>query len=264
MRDFIFVMKSDENKKATVRVDMIDDKSEKFTILWMESVSGTEFEKYLPWKLGDVTDEDEIEAVFLKLQPIMKCTKFGGSSIKTFGVEEYVLTITPSITNGDKTSVIVYCENSDGYIFEKVIEIEDGKTSEVEIIKGFDYLFKLTGDNTWTTEAPDVITCEGDESVSIAISMPIVLPIHTMTITPTLTDGTETTVTLTGELDGYTTTIEEIELKTGETPEISVYEGYSYEFTLDDNDTWTSGTAPDAIVCDGDESVSLGITVVTV
>lgn len=28
MRDFIFVMKSDENKKATVRTDIIDDKSE--------------------------------------------------------------------------------------------------------------------------------------------------------------------------------------------------------------------------------------------
>lgn len=34
MRDFVFVRKDDATKKATLRVDMVEDKVEKLTIMW--------------------------------------------------------------------------------------------------------------------------------------------------------------------------------------------------------------------------------------
>ena len=43
---------------------------------------------------------------------------------------------------------------------------------------------------------------------------------------------------------------------------VDIYEGYSYVFELVGTDTWTDGIAPEAIVCDGDEIVALGITAV--
>ena len=51
MRDFVFLTKSEPVQKAILRVDIIDDKSENFTIMWMYGIEGTVFEKYFPWKL---------------------------------------------------------------------------------------------------------------------------------------------------------------------------------------------------------------------
>lgn len=45
MRDFVFLTKSEPVQKAILRVDIIDDKSENFTIMWMDGVEGTVFGK---------------------------------------------------------------------------------------------------------------------------------------------------------------------------------------------------------------------------
>ena len=44
MRDFVIVNKEDTTKKATLRVDMVEDKTEKLTIMWCDGVRDTEFE----------------------------------------------------------------------------------------------------------------------------------------------------------------------------------------------------------------------------
>ena len=61
MRDFVIVNKEDTTKKATLRVDMVEDKTEKLTIMWCDGVRDTEFEKIIPWKCGTVTSMTEIE-----------------------------------------------------------------------------------------------------------------------------------------------------------------------------------------------------------
>lgn len=264
MRDFVFVMKSDEDKKATIRVDIIDDKSENFTIMWMDGVEGTVFEKYLPWKLGDVIDEDDVNDLFNQFQPVLTGVKYGEHTVKTLGVEEHELTITPAITNGDKTFIIVSCENEYGVAMKKTVPLTSGVPSIVEIVEGFEYSFELVGTDTWTLDAPEPFTCDGDEAVSLAITIPIDLPIHTLTITPTLTGASETSVMLIGSLDGYSSTNTPVTLEDGVDVDVDIYEGYSYEFALDSDDSWTSGSAPAAIVCDGDETAALAITVVTV
>lgn len=264
MRDFVFVVKSDEDKKATIRVDIIDDKSENFTIMWIDGIEGTVFEKYFPWKVGEVVTEAEIEALLIQFQPELMGVKYGEDAVKTLGVEEHELTINPTITNGDKAFITVSCENEYGVVMKKTVPLTSGVPSTVEIVEGFEYSFKLVGMDAWTLEAPEPFTCDGDEEVTLAVSVPIDLPVHTLTITPTLTDATETSVMLIGTLAGYSSTNTPVTLEDGVDVDVDIYEGYSYEFALDSDDSWTSGSAPTAIVCDGDETAALAITVVTV
>ena len=264
MRDFVFLTKNEPIQKAILRVDIIDDKSENFTIMWMDGIEGTVFEKYFPWKLGEVITEDEIEALLIQFQPVLTGVKYGEDTVKTFGVEEHELTITPNITNGDETFIIVSCKNEYDVAMKKTVPLKDGVPTKVEIVEGFEYSFELIGADTWTGDTPEPFTCDGDEAVTLAVSVPIDLPVHTLTITPTLTDATETSVMLIGTLAGYSSTNTPVNLEDGVDVDVDIYEGYSYEFSLDSDDSWTGGSAPAAIVCDGDETAALAITVVTV
>lgn len=264
MRDFVFLTKNEPIQKAILRVDIIDDKSENFTIMWMDGIEGTVFEKYFPWKLGEVITEDEIEALLIQFQPVLTGVKYGEDTVKKFGVEEHELTITPTITNGDKTFIIVSCKNEYDVAMKKTVPLTDGVPTTVEIVEGFEYSFELIGADIWTVDAPEPFTCDGDEAVTLAVSVPIDLPVHTLTITPTLTNATETSVMLIGTLAGHSSTNTPVNLEDGVDVDVDIYEGYSYEFSLDSDDSWTGGSAPAAIVCDGDETAALAITVVTV
>lgn len=260
MRDFVFLTKNEPIQKAILRVDIIDDKSENFTIMWMDGIEGTVFEKYFPWKLGEVITEDEIEALLIQFQPVLTGVKYGEDTVKTFGVEEHELTITPTITNGDETFIIVSCENEYDVVMKKTVPLTDGVPTTVEIVEGFEYSFELIGADTWTVDTPEPFTCDGDEAVTLAVSIPIDLPVHTLTITPTLTNASETSVMLIGTLAGHSSTNTPVNLEDGVDVDVDIYEGYSYEFALDSDDSWTSGSAPAAIVCDGDETAALAIT----
>lgn len=262
MRDFVFLTKNEPIQKAILRVDIVDDKSENFTIMWMDGIEGTVFEKYFPWKLGEVITEDEIEALLIQFQPVLTGVKYGEDTVKTFGVEEHELTITPTITNGDETFIIVSCKNEYDVVMKKTVPLTDGVPTTVEIVEGFEYSFELIGADTWTVDTPEPFTCDGDKAVTLAVSVPIDLPVHTLTITPTLTDATETSVMLIGTLAGHSSTNTPVNLEDGVDVNVDIYEGYSYEFALDSDDSWTSGSAPAAIVCDGDETAALAITVV--
>lgn len=263
MKDFVFFTKSEPVMKAILRVDTIDKKAETCTIMWMGGFDGTIFERYMPWQLGDVVLEDEIKDLFAKFQPELNGAVFSKNTPAVIlGTTEHTLTITPSITNGSAASVIVSCENDLGVGFKKLISLEDGKTATMKLIKGFEYSFKTVGNDTWTGDEPDSIVCDGNEAVSLQISIPIDLPTHEMTITPTLTDATTTSVKMKGTKAGFTSTEETIALETSVDKVVEIYEGYSYVFEVIGNDTWTGGSAPAAIVCDGDETAALAITVV--
>ena len=61
MIDFIITKKSDETKKAVIKIDMIDGNIEKCTVMYISGVKGTEFETVLPWRQGSVTSMTEIK-----------------------------------------------------------------------------------------------------------------------------------------------------------------------------------------------------------
>lgn len=58
---FELVKKSDATKKCTVKVDMVDGSVENCTVMTVDNVKGTEFEKVLPWHQGSVTSMTEIK-----------------------------------------------------------------------------------------------------------------------------------------------------------------------------------------------------------
>lgn len=258
MRDFVFSLKESPNVKATLRTDIIDDSFELFTIMWWEGVENTNFEKIIPWKLGTVLTEKVIKERIKEFQPILSCVKYGEDAVKILGVEEHELTITPTITNGDEAFVIVVCENEFGHVFKKTVPLIDGETSTVEIVEGFEYSFELSGEgDAWVTE-PDAFVCNGDKSVSLGIAIPISLPVHTLTITPTITNGDEASVTLVGTKAGYSTVSYPINLENGVDKVVDIFEGFEYSFELvGEGDAWV--TEPGAFICDDDKLVSLGI-----
>ena len=84
MRDFVIVSKDDATKKATLRVDMVEDKVEKLTIMWCDGVRDTEFEKIIPWKCGTVTSMTEAEEWAANTSPstMYICTE--GSKLRSW------------------------------------------------------------------------------------------------------------------------------------------------------------------------------------
>lgn len=261
MRDFVFSLKESPNVKATLRTDIIDDSFELFTIMWWEGVENTNFEKIIPWKLGTVLTEKVIKERIKEFQPILSCVKYGEDAVKILGVEEHELTITPTITNGDEAFVIVVCENEFGHVFKKTVPLIDGETSTVEIVEGFEYSFELSGEgDAWVTE-PDAFVCNGDKSVSLGIAIPISLPVHTLTITPDVTNGSEASVTINGTKEGYSSIEIIVPLEDGVESVVDIYEGYSYDFVLPEGSSWTGGDAPETIVCDDDKAVTLDISI---
>lgn len=60
--------------------------------------------------------------------------------------------------------------------------------------------------------------------------------------------------------DGVYLKTDVVELKNGHDKTFEVLLGYSYNFSLSDGATWTSGSAPADIVVDGDETLAAGIT----
>lgn len=261
MRDFVFVLKSDPTKKATLRVDIMDDDFKKFTIMWWEGVSNTIFENYIPWKLGAVISMSDVEEWFAEFQPVLQGFEYGkANGVVTLGADEHVLTLTPSITNGTEATVKVWCKNSSDIIFSKTVVLETGETNDIEIIEGYEYDFELVNSGDTWTSAPDSFVCDGDEAVTLAVSVPIDLPVHTLTITPTLVGGTTTSVTLRGTKSNFTTIDTVVELETAVDKEVDIYEEYSYSFVLGDGIAWTSGSALAAIVCDGDETAAVDLT----
>lgn len=226
----------------------------------MDGIEGTVFEKYFPWKLGEVITEDEIEALLIQFQPVLTGVKYGEDTVKTLGVEEYELTITPTITNGDETFIIVSCKNEYDVTMKKTVPLKDGATTTVEIVEGFEYSFELIGADTWTVDTPEPFTCDGDKAVSLAILIPIDLPVHTLTITPAVTNGSEASVTINGTKEGYSNTEIIVPLEDGVESVVGIYEGYSYDFVLPEGSSWTGGDAPKTIVCDDDKAVTLDIS----
>ena len=105
MRDFVIVNKEDATKKATLRVDMVEDKIEKLTIMWCDGVRDTEFEKIIPWKCGTVTSMTEIEEWAAQYQSEYDVYMYGGEQVKKLGAETFKLTLTANITGGSTCEV---------------------------------------------------------------------------------------------------------------------------------------------------------------
>ena len=130
---------------------------------------------------------------------------------------------------------------------------------------GFKYSFELIGEgDTWTAgSAPDAVTVDGDESVSIGITVPTPSEKYKMTLSPTITGAEAAKISVTGTKEGYANDVHASVDLAATDVQIDVLDGYSYEFAiLTENGAWTSGSAPDAVVINkANASVDIAITV---
>lgn len=85
--------------------------------------------------------------------------------------------------------------------------------------------------------------------------------VKTLTITPTILNKDSVNMNINVyNPDGVYLKTDIVKLKNGDDNVVDVLLGYSYNFSLSDGATWTSGSAPADIVVDGDETLAAGIT----
>lgn len=249
-----------------VKCDIIDPETQLFTIMEIRGGKGNEFESIFPWHQGSTLFLGELKQWFAKYSAAWTGIEYGGLEVIQMNNSSLAktLTITPTITNGTKAEVKVVVKNSDGYIVDtKNVELTDGSTSEVAIQIGFNYSFELVSGESWTSgAAPDSITCDGDESASLGITIPNPSKVYKMTLKPTIVGADSARITVTGTKEDFANDVHTVDLASADV-EINVFDGYSYAFAIvTENGSWTSGSAPDDEVIDGaNTEVAIGITV---
>lgn len=173
MRDFVIVSKDDATKKATLRVDMVEDKVEKLTIMWCDGVRDTEFEKIIPWKCGTVTSMTEVEEWAAQYQSEYDVYMYGGEQVVVLGAPTHKLTVTATVTNNSKANVILKGTKEGALDVSSEIELTSGEAKEIQGIEGYNYTWELVSPYTWTSGAPAAFVCTEDKTIALAISYPV-------------------------------------------------------------------------------------------
>lgn len=171
MRQFQFTAR-ESDVQATVVVDIIDPKTQQFTIMDIRGGKDNIFENRFPWKLGAVLFRSEIEDWYGKNQSVFRGFEYGGAEVVEMGSDnEKELTMTPDITGGDEVLIQVTEEATNGMKNTFNVKLESTAV-KVPIYIGYKYSFAIvTEDADWTSTAPSEITCDGDESVTIAVTI---------------------------------------------------------------------------------------------
>lgn len=263
MRTFQFTK---GNIQVVVKCDLIDPQAEHMTIMEIRGAKGTEFETIFPWHVGSTLYYPELTVWFGNYSAAWTGIEYGGAEVVALNDATLAktLTITPTVINGTKATVKIIVKNSSNVVVdEKAVELTSGTAATVPIEIGFKYSFELAEGDAWTSgSAPEEIACDGDESVSLGITVPNPSEVFAMTLKPTIAGADKATITVTGTKEGYANDVHTVELAAADV-EINVFDGYSYAFAIvTEGGSWTSGSAPDAEVIDGaDTEVAIGITV---
>lgn len=252
--------------QVTVKVDLIDAQAQLFTIMQICGGKGNEFETIFPWRQGSVLLRSDLVGWFDNYSAAWTGIEYGGSEIINLNNPKDIktLTITPTVTNGNKAKVKIVVRNSSNVVIDtKTIELTSGTNATVSVQMGFKYAFELTEGESWTSgTAPSEITVDGNESASLGITIPNTSDVYKMTLKPTITGAEKATITVTGTKEGYANDVHTVELAAADV-EINVFDGYSYAFAIvTENGSWTSSTAPSAEAIDGaNAEVAIAITV---
>ena len=172
MRTFQFTK---GNVQVVVKCDLIDPQAEHMTIMEIRGAKGTEFESIFPWNVGATLYRPELLAWFAKYSAAWTGKEYGGLSVVELNDASAIktLTITPDITDATKATVRIHIKNSSGYeVGHQDVELTDEVDAEVDVVMGFTYSFEpISTGAAWTDAAPDAITVDGDETVTLAITV---------------------------------------------------------------------------------------------
>lgn len=165
MRDFVFVNKT-SGDKCTLRTDIIDG-NDRFTVMWLEGVVGTEFEKFIPFNQSTVTTVEEIAEWFKDYSSTYDGYIYGGEQLVVIGAETFPLTITPTIDGSNAVKICLNATKEGANPIQDVIELTNGKPKVLQMISGYRYNITLpkgeitSGDpGTWTASAAKEVELE--------------------------------------------------------------------------------------------------------
>lgn len=172
MRDLVFVKKDDATKKATLRVDMVENNFEELTIMWCSGVQGTEFEKIIPWKCGSVTSMTEVKKFCEQYQATYDCLLYGGSSVVTLGAPLHELTVTATITGADTAKATLKGTKTGAVSTTEEIQFTTAVAKKINGIEGYTYEWEVSGDVSWTSgSAPEAFVCTADADIALGLTV---------------------------------------------------------------------------------------------
>lgn len=177
MRQFQFTTE-DGTVQATVVVDIVDKDAKHFTIMEIRGGKDNVFENKFPWKVGATLHISDIENWFANNQSVFpKGYMYGGLEVVQLGAENVKkLTLTADITTeGSETTVgVKITETAPNGTKRTITEtLTDAVAKEVTpIYVGYKYKVELTTTGVaWTSgSAPDEITCDGNETLTVAVT----------------------------------------------------------------------------------------------
>lgn len=172
MRTFQFTK---GNIQIVVKCDLIDPQAEHMTIMEIRGAKGTEFETIFPWHVGSTLYRPELVAWFGNYAAVWTGKEYGGATVVDLLDPQMVkkMTITPDITGGETAKVKISVRNPIGLdMGSQEINLTDATDVEVDVLLGYTYSFAVVGTGaSWTTSAPDAIEVDGDETVTLAITV---------------------------------------------------------------------------------------------
>jgi len=171
MRDFVFVMKSDSTKKATLRTDIVEDKIEKFTVMWCEGVKNTEFESIIPWKCGSVISMTDLNKFAIEYQSVLDGYMYGSEQMKVLGAPTHKLTVTATVTGSSTATAILKGTKEGALPTSDIINFTTAVAKELVGIEGYSYTWELPTKTSWTTSAPAAFVCTQDKTIALAVTV---------------------------------------------------------------------------------------------
>jgi hypothetical protein len=169
MKDFVFVNKT-SGEKCTLRTDIIDG-NDRFTIMYLEGVRGTEFETIMPFNQSTVMTVAEMEKWFKDYSTTYNGYIYGGEQIVVLEATTFNLVITPTITGATQCEITLNATKEGENPIQDVITLNNDQVKTLKILEGWTYEIKLpkgeinSGDpGSWEADA--------DKAIELAITIP--------------------------------------------------------------------------------------------
>lgn len=167
MKEIVFINKKTQ-KKATLKTDIIDG-NQRFTVMYMEGVKDTDFEKILPFNIGTVFDMQELNEWFELQQGVLSGYIYGGESIVALGAEEFDLTINPTVTGEGSASVVIKGEKEGAENTVETVALENSTPKVVKIIGGWKYTMTSANEGVLSGDTSS-FTASEDKTVNLTIT----------------------------------------------------------------------------------------------
>lgn len=167
MKDLVFINRKTQ-EKAVLKTDIIDG-NQRFTVMYMEGVRGTDFEKIIPFNIGSVLDMKGLQEWFGLQQGVLSGYVYGGEEIVALGAEEFDLTINPTVSGEGSASVIIKGEKEGAEDAVETVALENSTPKVVKIIGGWSYTITSANEGVLSGDTSG-FTASEDKSINLTIT----------------------------------------------------------------------------------------------